>query len=287
MKRIATLVCAMLMLAALVVGCSAAPQTSEDQSGAQNEAVVTPAPSPEAEGVELPETLRVGVGSTYPWGFNEDNKLQGFVVDVWNEIGTRLGIAIEFSQYENAEGLYGAMDSGRLDVVATQVAITPAIADKYIFSDVFGHNVIKMAVRSDSEAEDITDLHGKKVCIEPGGKLAEFFNNYNANLSDEEKIELVFTEGSIWEELELGRFESFPITVLSYDARVRKGEERNIKLIGDAIITEDNVFPFRSDFDQAVLDKINETLAAMKEDGFLTETSIKWYGRDLTDQNSF
>ena len=68
---------------------------------------------------------------------------------------------------------------------------------------------------------------------------------------------------------------------------MRKGEERNIKLIGDAIITEDNVFPFRSDFDQAVLDKINETLAAMKEDGFLTETSIKWYGRDLTDQNSF
>lgn len=278
MKRILVSFLALFLALGLLAGCA---NDNADQDSQQDQQQDT-----QGE-VQLPETLRVGVGSTYPWGFNEDNKIQGFVVDVWDEIGNRLGINIEYTQYENAEGLYGAMDSGRLDVVAAQVAITPAIAEKYIFSDVFGYNVIKMAVRGDSDAEDITDLHGKKVCIEPGGKLAEFFNNYNDSLPDEEKIELVFTEGSIWEELELGRFDSFPITVLSYDARVRKGEDRNIKLIGDPIITEDNVFPFRADFDQAVLEKINETLAEMKDDGFLSQSSIEWYGRDLTDKDSF
>lgn len=233
------------------------------------------------------EVLRVGVGSTYPWGFTEDDKLQGFTVDVWNEIGNRIGVKIEFTQFGNSEGLYGAMDSGRLDAVASQVAITPAIAEKYAFTDVFGYNAIKMCVQDTNTAESIVDLHGKKVCIEPGGKLAEFFNGYNDKLKDEEKIELVFTEGSIWEELELGRFESFPITVLSFNARKMKGEERNIKLIGEAVITEDNVYPVRKDMEPKLLNEINEAMKSMAEDGFMSETSTKWYGIDLTDKSNF
>ena len=114
--------------------------------------------------------------------------------------------------------------------------------------------------------------------------MAEFFNGYNEKLSDDEKIELVFTEGSIWEELELGRFDSFPITVLSFRAREMKGEDRNIKLIGDPIITEDDVYPVQKDMAPELLDEINAALKSMAEDGFMTETSIKWYGIDLTDK---
>ena len=114
--------------------------------------------------------------------------------------------------------------------------------------------------------------------------ISLFFNGYNEKLSDDEKIELVFTEGSIWEELELGRFDSFPITVLSFRAREMKGEDRNIKLIGDPIITEDDVYPVQKDMAPELLDEINAALKGMAEDGFMTETSIKWYGIDLTDK---
>lgn len=266
MKKALKTLIVLTLIFAMLTGCDGTGTTDEESSYVK------------------PEVLRVGVGSTYPWGFSENDVIQGFTVDVWNEIGERIGVEIEFSQYSNAEGLYGAMDSDRIDVVASQVAITPAIEEKYAFTDVYGYNVIKMCVQDSSDAQSIEDLHGKKVCIEPGGKLAEFFNGYNEKLSDDEKIELVFTEGSIWEELELGRFDSFPITVLSFRAREMKGEDRNIKLIGDPIITEDDVYPVQKDMAPELLDEINAALKSMAEDGFMTETSIKWYGIDLTDK---
>lgn len=234
--------------------------------------------------IEKKDTLEVAVGSTFPWGFSEDDKLQGFVIDLWDEISNRMDMEINYTQYGNSEGLYGAMDAGRADIVASQVSITDGIKDKYNFTIPFAHNLIKMLVREDDNATSIEDLHGRKVCIEPGGKLSEFFNKYNEDLSDEDKLDLVFTEGSIWEEIELDRFDSFPITVLSFDARQAKGESRSLKLIGDPIIVEKNVFPVSKDLDKDILDTINKTLQAMLDDGTVTKISETWYDRDITKE---
>ena len=284
MKKFGVFFMTLAMSVGLLAGCGAKPVEEKETTQAETTATKE---NEEKASYEKPEKLRVATSNGYfPWSFVENDELQGFAIDVWNDIGNRLGIEMEYSQFGTSEGAYGAMDSGRVDLTASHVAITPAIADKYNFTDVFGYNVIKMCVCADKDYESIEDLHGKKVCIEPGGKLAEFFNAYNENLPDEEKLELVFTEGSIWEELELGRFESFPITVLSFNARKMKGEDRNIKLIGDPVITEDNVFPVQKDMDPELLNDINKTLKSMGEDGFLSETSLKWYGIDLTDKSN-
>ena len=236
---------------------------------------------------ELTDRIKIATTNSYfPWSFVENGQLQGFAIDVLDEVGRRAGIDIEYIQFGSSEAVYGAMDSGRADLASSQVAITPAIADKYNFTDVYGYNIIKMCVRDDKDYESIEDLHGKKVCIEPGGKLAEFFNGYNENLPDDEKLDLVFTEGSIWEEIELGRFESFPITVLNFNARKEKNEAKNLKLIGDPIIVEDNVFPVSKDMNPELIEKINEALNSMIDDDFIKKASIEWYGIDLTDKSN-
>ncbi|MDD7401687.1 MAG: transporter substrate-binding domain-containing protein [Eubacteriales bacterium] len=289
-KTIAFFLCLICLLSTLVSCKSAekAPQPKEESTeavGDKSEETTADEQSKKAEDKSSDEkVLRLAMGSTFPWAFVENNELQGFAIDLWDEMGKRMGYTIEYTQYSDAEGIAGALDSGRADLSGGQTAITPAIKDKYNFTDPYAYNLIKMLVKDDNPAQSIEDLHGKKVCIEPGGKLSEFFNAYNDKLPDDEKLELVFTSGSIWEDIQLGRFDSFPITVLSFDARQAKGESLNLKLIGDPIITEHNVFPVAKHVSEDTLKLINKTLNEMLDDGTITKISEKWYDRDITQK---
>ena len=51
------------------------------------------------------------------------------------------------------------------------------------------------------------------------------------------KMELVTTEGNIYDELKVGHYDAFPITVLSFDQINEKGEY-DFKLIGDPILID-------------------------------------------------
>ena len=122
-----------------------------------------------------------------------------------------------------------------------------------------------------------------KVCIDAGGKLAEFFNNYNASLPEgEEPIELVFTEGSLLENLKLDRFQAFPWNILAFEKQQREGQADDYKMFGDPIIVEENVFPVNKNVPQDVLDKLNSVITEMLEDGSLAALSEKWFERDIT-----
>ena len=49
----------------------------------------------------------------------------------------------------------------------------------------------------------------------------------------------------------------------------------------ESLAVEDYVIGFRKG-DQALCDKVNETLKEMKADGTLAEISEKWFGEDVT-----
>ena len=138
-----------------------------------------------------------------------------------------------------------------------------------------------MVVRGDDTATSVDDLQGRKVCIENGSVLQDFFEEYNKDLPDDKKVQTVVTEGSIYEELELGRIDAFPMTVLSFDQVKEKGEY-DVKMIGDAIITDSSAFPFAKDFDEATLQKINDAIKEMHEDGTMSKLSEEYYKRDVT-----
>ena len=144
----------------------------------------SPAPAgstqPSASGQDPSEiTLRVSMGTNNPYGFLDENEQPaGFVVDVWNEIGARTGYQVDIQYMDGADAQYGAIDAGKIDVLGIQVAITPAIEEKYNFTIPYSYNEIRMVSLKDKTYETLEDLAGKKICIAPG-KLTEFFNNYN------------------------------------------------------------------------------------------------------------
>lgn len=264
-----------VMMVLSVVACGSKEESASEETTESQEASET------TEAAESDVTLRVSMGTNNPYGFLDENEEPaGFVVDTWNEIGERTGYNIEFVYMDSMDAHYGAIDAGKVEVLGIQVAITDAIKDKYDFSTRYAYNVIRMVCLADKPYESLDDLAGQKICIAPG-KLSEFFENYNAENPDK-AIELVTTEGNIYEELDLGRFEAFPMTIMAFEKMQREGEADAYKMFGEAIITEENVFPINKDVPDEVKEGIDKAIKEMLDDGALAEISEKWYYRDVT-----
>lgn len=226
-------------------------------------------------------TIRVSMGTNNPYGFlNDEEEPDGFVVDTWNEIAERSGYTVEYVYFDSMDAHYGAIDAGKIEVLGIQVAITDGIKDKYNFTDRYAYNVIRMVSLKDKPYESLGDLAGEKICIAPG-KLSEFFEAYNDKNPDK-VIELTTTEGNIYEELLLGRFEAFPMTIMSFEKMQREGSADDYKIFGEAVITEENVFPVSREIPEDVLNGINTAINSMLKDGKLAQISEKWYHRDVT-----
>lgn len=281
MKRTLSLLLSLVMTAALLAGCGGSSSSAGSSAAASGSAAASASSSAASSENPANVVLRVSMGTNNPYGFlDEKEQPAGFVVDTWNEIGARTGYTVEMQYFDGMDAHYGAIDSGKVEVLGIQVAITPAIADKYNFTDRYGYNQIRMVCLKDKPYESLADLAGQKICIAPG-KLSEFFEGYNEKNPDK-VIELVTTEGNIYEELDLGRFEAFPMTIMAFEKMQREGKADPYKMFGEPIITEENVFPVNKDVPAEVLDNINAAIADMLADGKLKEISEKWYMRDIT-----
>ncbi|MFR9296144.1 MAG: transporter substrate-binding domain-containing protein [Aedoeadaptatus pacaensis] len=214
---------------------------------------------------------------------NDEGELEGFEHDLWVEIGKRAGYEIKFEPMGDYAAMFESLDSGKVDTIAGQISVTPEREEKYPFSDIYSYNAIKLAVRGDDPAQSIDDMQGRKVCIEFGTELENMFNEINEKYPEGKKIELVTTEGNIYEELKTGHYDGFPITVLSFDQINEKGDY-NFKLIGDPLKIDKTAFPFKKDADPEMVKAVNKAIEEMKEDGTLSKLSEQYYKRDVTQE---
>ena len=81
------------------------------------------------------KTITIGTsGGYYPFTFSDNGKLSGFEIDVWNDIGKRLGYNVEFKT-ASFSGLFGMLESGKVDTLANQITISDERKEKYYFTE--------------------------------------------------------------------------------------------------------------------------------------------------------
>lgn len=266
-KFISTILC-ITMLSVILVGCG---EKKEEASKSKNE---------ETKQKEITVVARP---SFFPITYTDDNgDLTGFEVEAIKEVAKRAGFKIKWEISDDYTAMFGGIDSGLYDTIVGQVAITPEREKTYNFSDKYTANKIRMCVRKDDPAESVDDLRGRKVHIQFGTVLQTFFDAYNKDLPENEKIQCVEIDGSPYEELEVGHSDAFPITELSFDAVMEKGEY-DFKLVGDPIIVDYTAWPFSKDADPELIEGFNKAIKEMQEDGTFRELSEKFYKRDVTD----
>lgn len=254
------------MSAMLLFGCS-----SKDGDGSKPEK-------------ETKDPIRVATNPTFaPASYkDEDGNLTGFEPALMEEIGKRCDREIEWVEGEGLDALFGNLDAGKVDTIAFQISITPEREENYTFSDVYGTNRILLAVREDFKYDTLDDLQGMKVCVPPTHSLYPIIEEYNESLPDDKKIQFITSEGgSLYDELELGRIDAFPLTEVAYAAAMEK-QDYKIRLGGEALVYEENAYPFSKDADPELIEDINNAVNEMKEDGTLSKISMEYYKVDVS-----
>lgn len=253
--------------------------TTQGDSSANDEAVVDA-----VEKTEDKAPLRVATNPTFkPASYKDDNgELTGFEPALMEEIGKRIGRDIEWLEIEGMDNLFGNLDAGKVDTIAFQVSINEQRKENYTFSHVYGHNKIYLATRDDFKYDTLDDLQGKRVSLSPTHSMYPILQEYNADLPDNKKIIIQPAESaSLYDDLELGRTDAFPLTEVAYEAAMEQ-KPWKIKLSGPALVIEENAYPFAKDADTELLDEVNRAIDDMLEDGTLKDISMEYYKVDVT-----
>ena len=111
-----------------------------------------------------------------------DADLVGFEIDVIDAIAKLWDVKPEF-MIGDFKGLLPSLDSGRCDLVASGILITPERLEKYDGVPYFGSNVVLLVPASDETTNSPEALSGQVVAIEAGSAYEKIAADLNEKLS--------------------------------------------------------------------------------------------------------
>ncbi|MGL5068269.1 MAG: ABC transporter permease subunit [Sarcina sp.] len=219
-------------------------------------------------------------GTYYPFTFKEGNNIEGFEVDVWNDIGKRLGYKVEYKT-ASFSGLFGMLDSGKVNTIANQITISKEREDKYYFTEPTVYTGAQIIVRNDeSGVKSLSDLKGKTVGVDLGSNYEEMIKKADTN--GDIDIKTYQDTNVAFNQLMLGRIDAVVIDRVSAAMMINKGN-LPLKIVGKPIKPLENAYPFvKTPENKELITKINGAINAMRADGTLKAISEKWLKTNVT-----
>ncbi|MDX5434761.1 MAG: amino acid ABC transporter substrate-binding protein [Halomonas sp.] len=225
------------------------------------------------------DVLRVGMsGSYFPFTFVERDTLKGFEVEVMQAVGEELGLEVDFVT-ANFSGLFGMLESGRIDTIANQITITEEREAKYLFTEPYVYDGAQVVVRAgNEEIEGVEDLKGKRVAVNLGSNYEQLLRE----LPYADEIDIRTYDSNIEQDTALGRVDAFVMDRVSA-SQVIQERSLPLQLAGEPFSSIRNALPFRdTEADRALRDRVDEALATLRENGTLASISERWFGTDIT-----
>jgi polar amino acid transport system substrate-binding protein len=276
------------LLAVMAVGVLAA--TAVGCSGSST-------PSNLLDKVTSAKKLVVSTDPKYPpqSELKSDGTYQGFDIDVANEIGKRLGVAVEYTTPDWTAITAGGW-GGRWDISVGSMSITLDRSKVLDFSSPYYYTPAQMAASSDSGITTLDGLAGKTICSGEGttydswlnGKL-DFGTGQDLGAPPEGITATTLpTDRDCADQWQSGRFDydGWLSSVTTVQGAVDEGLP--VVLVGDPVFFEplavaaDKSGPDTKTF----LDKLNGIIAEMHSDGTLSALSQKWFATDYTKETA-
>ncbi len=245
--------------------------------------------------VQVAKKLLVSTDPNYaPQSFlNDAGELDGFDVEVAEEVASRLGVDIEFVTPDWDMITPGSWGS-RWDVSIGSMTPTEQRSEVLWFTDPYYYTPASFAVHKDNT--DITspdDLSGKNLGLGTATTYEDYLNGDLAMMGGEIaydppsgiNVKPYPTDQEAIQDLALGdgvRVDAVMSALPTIQSAIEEGVP--LKVMGTPAFYEPLVFALdktRGPSDKMV-DELNDILADMHEDGTLTTLSDKWYGVDLT-----
>jgi len=245
MKTVAAITIALLMVVALgLAGCG------QEQFTIQ-------------EGV-----LLVGVNLDAPWLMESGGGYEGFGPAVLTRAADELGLEVEYVP-STMQGRASDLDSGKFDVVGSPVGITPPNEKGMSITDPVATTRLSLIVLKDSPVETPAGLTGKAVGIledVPDQALA-------AVVPGDEELKKYPDEDALYKALDSGTVQAIEAVSAEYLYRDKGGRKyREVTVIGDELSWGFGVRKGNTE----LLDKLNEAIGMMEQDGSLEKLRSEW-----------
>jgi polar amino acid transport system substrate-binding protein len=229
-----------------------------------------------------------------PQSFTDElGELAGFDVDAAKEVARRLGVEIEFVT-PDWDMITAGHWGGRWDVSIGSMTPTEARAEVLWFTDPYYFTPASFAVHTkNTTIQTIGDLRGKTVGLGVATTYEDYLNGTLSIMGGEVaydppaniKIRPYLTDADAFEDMKLGdgvRMDAVMSAQPTIQGAIDDGYP--LKYVGTPAFYEPLVFALdkAGDSPDKMLPELNVIIAAMHEDGTLSQFSIRWYGIDIT-----
>lgn len=219
-------------------------------------------------------------GTIFPNAYQKGGKLTGYDVQVLNAAAKAEGYKTKYTTTD-FDGIFGQIDSQRVDTIANDIGITPERKQKYIFSTPYNRETTNIAVKNSATFKTLKDLEGKTVATSgAGNNFIKSLKAYDSKIN----IKVYETRDQAIQALINDHVDGllYSRATLSAIAKHQKLNWRVVK--GDASAAK-VAFPFKNNAKGEKIRKIiNKGLKKITKNGTLNKISNKYFGYDVTKQ---
>jgi len=216
--------------------------------------------------------LVVGMDAAYkPFEYQDENgEIVGFDVDILKAITDKLGVELDL-QNTSFDGIIPGLQAKKYDLIMSAMTITEDRKKAVNFSDPYFDASQVIAIMEDNnEIKGVDDLQGKVIAVQLG-------TTGDLEVSEMKGIK------------EIKRFDTIPeafialqnrqVAAVVNDLPVTKAyikEHPEVKVVGEALTIEQYGIAFRK-ADTKLMEKINEALIELKQEGTYDKIYAKWF----------
>jgi len=214
-------------------------------------------------------------GKYPPFSFiNEGGQLQGFDVDIGNQIAKKIGVkAVPVTTAW--DGIVGGLLAGKYDAIIGSMAITDERLKAVDFTVPYYHSGAQLFVQKNSKVESVEQLRGKVL----GVTLGETYETWLRTNHPEIQVKTYKGLPDILIDLQNGRIDGFVTDKIAGLLTIRD-KRIDAKPVGALLYPEQVGIAVRKD-SPALRAAINAALREISADGTFRNVSMKWLGTDI------
>ncbi|MGN1402233.1 MAG: transporter substrate-binding domain-containing protein [Bacillus sp. (in: firmicutes)] len=228
-----------------------------------------------ADGTELvngKEFSFAASGEFKPFSYvNDDMEMKGFDVEVGTAIAKELGLE-PVPKRIKFKGIVEGVKSGRADVAVASHTINDQRSEHVLFSTPYYYSGPQIFTRPDSDIETVEDLAGKEVAVSKGSTYAAAAERYTDNIKTYDSDVIALNA------LSKGRHDA----VITDFVTGKSARMEGFNIEGKQLIERSEqavVVPLDN---PKLLNRVNEALENLRQDGTLKKLSEKYFGEDIT-----
>jgi len=217
-------------------------------------------------------TVGANIGNV-PWEFEDaSGNYVGFEIDLVNEVTGSLGKTVEFENIP-FNGLFAAVQSGRIDLAISSITITEKRLESVSFAQPYYDSDQSLTVRADSGIASLDDLQGKVVAVDTGstGDIWATEHQGEYGIADIRRFEGL---NPAMLDLAAGRIDGYisDIPALLYYTK----DKPDLQVVQRILTGEKYSMMFAKD--SALATEVNDVLTQLKKEGVIADLHEKWFG---------